>query len=56
MMGRIFERVSEIYDSQKSMNEKILDLIYYGRKVGINSHNFDLFIDEIKKYKWDRRR
>ena len=50
-MGRISERVSEIYDSQKTMNEKILHLIYYGRKVGINSHNFDLFIDEIKKYK-----
>lgn len=54
-MGRIFEKVSEIYKSKKPLNDKILSLIYYGRKVGINSYNFDIFIDEIKKYEWEER-
>lgn len=51
-MGKISNRVKKIYESDKSLNEKITSLVYYARILGFNEHNFDIFIDEIKKYEW----
>ena len=54
-MGRISERVNRIYNSQKPLTDKIARLVYYGWTIGFNSYNFDILIDEIKKYNWDER-
>jgi hypothetical protein len=53
-MGRIAETIEGIYNSEVSMSDKIIRLIEYGRKCGMNSHNFEIMLDEVKKYKWGR--
>lgn len=51
-MGKITNRVKKIYESDKTLSEKITGLVYYARILGFNEHNFDIFVSEIKKYDW----
>jgi len=51
-MGKITNRVKDIYESDRSLSEKITGLVYYARILGFNERNFDIFVDEIKKYDW----
>jgi len=51
-MGKITETVNRIYCSKLPLDQKIIRLVEYGRKCGINSYNFDILLSEIKKYNW----
>ena len=53
-MGRIAETVEEIYKSEYPLKDKIVRLVVYGRRCGINGYNFGILLDEIKKYKWEK--
>lgn len=55
LMGKIAETVEIIYKSELPLNDKIIRLIEYGRKCGINSYNFEILLGEIRKYEWEKR-
>jgi len=54
-VSKIAHKVGEIYKSDAPLEEKIIRLVEYGRKCGINSNNFEILLGEIKKYEWGRR-
>ena len=54
VMDGIVRTIEGIYNSELSISDKIIRLIEYGRKCGMNSHNFEMMLDEVKKYKWGR--
>lgn len=54
-VSKIAHKLGEIYKSDAPLEEKIIRLVEYGRKCGINSYNFEILLNEIKKYEWEKR-